>query len=61
MSKIIGKLRIAIRKALAAHLRLFDAATARQRAREADKEARHVAARGWTREELYERGPPGPD
>ncbi len=39
-----------------ARLRLFDAATARQRAREAGQQARRVGSRGWTREELYERG-----
>ncbi len=61
MSKVTGELRIALRKALATRLRLFDAATARQRAREADREARHTAARGWTRVGLYERGSPGPD
>lgn len=40
---------------LAARLRLFDQATERlnQRARPVDA----VAERGWTREELYERGP----
>lgn len=40
-----------------ARLRLFDAATARQRAREADRRPRPAKARGWTREELYRRGP----
>ena len=42
-------------------LRLFDAATARQRAREAARPARHAATRGWTREELYERDHSGTD
>ena len=37
-------------------LRLFDAATARQRDREAGRQARRASTRGWTREELYERG-----
>src|SRR6267142_5064542 len=41
-------------------LRLFDQATARQRAREARSRkkvpARGSEGRGWTREELYERG-----
>lgn len=39
----------------ASRLRLFDAATARQRAREAGKETRPADSRGWTREELYDR------
>ncbi len=39
-----------------ARLRLFDAATARQRDREAGRPARRASTRGWTREELYERG-----
>lgn len=37
-------------------LRLFDAATERQRAREAKRRWRQVDSRGWTREELYDRG-----
>ena len=39
-----------------ARLRLFDAATARQRERGAGRQARRASMRGWTREELYERG-----
>ena len=39
-----------------ARLRLFDAATERQRLREAGGPARRAETRGWTREELYERG-----
>ena len=39
-----------------ARLRLFDAATARQRTREAGRSLRTASSRGWTREELYERG-----
>ena len=39
-----------------ARLRLFDAATARQRTREAGRSLRAASSRGWTREELYERG-----
>ncbi len=43
-----------------ARLRLFDQATARQRRREARRgrtsRARTGAGRGWTREELYDRG-----
>ena len=39
-----------------ARLRLFDAATDRQRARETGRPARRAETRGWTREELYERG-----
>ena len=37
-------------------LRLFDAATHRQREREAERPARHSDKRDWTREELYQRG-----
>jgi AbrB family looped-hinge helix DNA binding protein len=41
----------------AERLRLFDQATARQRAREAARPPEPPAAdRGWTREELYRRG-----
>ena len=39
-----------------ARLRLFDAATARQKARRARRRAHGHGSRGWTREELYERG-----
>ena len=39
-----------------ARLRLFDAATVRQRTREAGQCMRQSSTRGWTREELYERG-----
>ena len=39
-----------------ARLRIFDAATERQRQRERGLRARATADRGWTREELYERG-----
>ena len=39
-----------------ARLRLFDAATVRQRTREAGQRVRRASTRGWTREELYERG-----
>ena len=42
-------------------LRLFDAATARQEARQAQRGARGHSSRGWTREELYERGRPHTD
>ena len=44
-----------------ARLRLFDAATARQRTREAGRSLRTASSRGWTREELYERGRTRPD
>ena len=44
-----------------ARLRLFDGATARQRAREAGRTLPAASARGWTREELYERGRPRAD
>ena len=44
-----------------AGLRLFDAATARQRARESGRPARRAGTRGWTREQLYEHGRSGPD
>ena len=41
---------------VAERLRVFDAASARQRMREARRPARRASSRGWTREELYERG-----
>jgi hypothetical protein len=42
---------------LAARLKLFDQATERQRLRQARRRGRRAAKdRGWTREELYERG-----
>lgn len=44
-----------------ARLRLFDAATERQRAREAAGQVRAAAGRGWTRDELYDRGRPDTD
>ena len=44
-----------------ARLRLFDAATARQRGREAGRSVRRAGARGWTRAELYGRGRPDAD
>ena len=37
-------------------LRLFDAATHRQRGRETERPARRSDKRGWTREGLYRRG-----
>lgn len=41
----------------ASRLRLFDAATKRQRAREANPQPSTAeTGRGWTREELYKRG-----
>lgn len=44
----------------AARLKLFDAATERQRAREANVPRKRGAKdRGWTRDELYERGSTG--
>ena len=42
-------------------LRLFDAATARQRTRESGRSARRAETRGWTREQLYEHGRSGTD
>jgi antitoxin component of MazEF toxin-antitoxin module len=42
----------------AARLKLFDQATARQREREAAGPVTRVAERGWTREDLYDRGRP---
>ena len=44
-----------------ARLRLFDAATARQRIRDAERQERLGDPRGWTREERYERGRPDAD
>jgi bifunctional DNA-binding transcriptional regulator/antitoxin component of YhaV-PrlF toxin-antitoxin module len=40
----------------AARLRLFDKATERQRRRDRAFGAGRTAGRGWTREELYDRG-----
>lgn len=40
---------------IAARLRLFDAATARQRARQADKGTHPRISRGWTRGAPYDR------
>ena len=51
----------ALRLDVEARLRLFDAATARQRAREAARPARCASVRGWTREELYRHGRAGTD
>ena len=42
-------------------LALFDAASARQRARQSVGSRERSATRGWTREELYRRGDPHPD
>lgn len=42
----------------AARLLLFDRATARHRDREATTPARRASDRGWTRDELYDRGRP---
>ena len=39
-----------------ARLRLFDAATTRQRERQAGRPICRASTRGWIREELYERG-----
>lgn len=42
-------------------LRMFDEATARQRAREAVRPVSPATERDWTREELYTRGSPNAD
>ena len=41
---------------VAARLRLFDQATARQKAREKRTRRPRARSRGWTREDLYDRG-----
>lgn len=41
---------------VASRLKLFDQATARQRERERSVPLAPAASRGWTREELYDRG-----
>lgn len=41
---------------VARRLALFDAATERQRRREAVAKPESVASRGWTRDDLYDRG-----
>lgn len=43
---------------IAARLTFFDAATTRQRVRESHRFITSPTERGWTREELYERGGP---
>jgi AbrB family looped-hinge helix DNA binding protein len=43
---------------VASRLKLFDQATARQRDRERRVRPAPAAKRGWTREELYDRGRP---
>jgi AbrB family looped-hinge helix DNA binding protein len=48
------------RLGVAARLRLFDRATARQRRRQGDhRRSRPADQRGWTREDLYDRGRAG--
>ena len=42
----------------AARLRLFDQASTRQKARDEDRVATRTGERGWTRDELYQRGRP---
>lgn len=59
ISEKVEKRRITIAKRLADRLRLFDAATDRQRQREeAGTEAAQNKDRGWRREDLYERAHP---
>jgi bifunctional DNA-binding transcriptional regulator/antitoxin component of YhaV-PrlF toxin-antitoxin module len=41
---------------VARRVRLFDLATARQRTRQAERPVAPSSDRGWTREELYDRG-----
>ncbi len=56
--RVLPRRRAQSRDGLAARLRLFDQATSRQQAR--DKSAVISAGpRGWTREELYDRGSSG--
>jgi len=43
---------------IAERLELFDRATERQQAREQGHSSSRAAERGWTREELYDRGRP---
>lgn len=42
----------------ARRLELFDRATERQHERQADRRASAAAGRGWSRDDLYERGRP---
>ena len=44
------------RREAAARVRLFDQATLRQKERQAASPSRPAADRGWTRDELYDRG-----
>ena len=46
---------------VAARLRLFDVATERQRVRQSMRQKARATSRGWTREELYDRGRPHAD
>jgi len=48
-------------KNLATRLRLFDQATARHERRPDPPSQEQPTDRGWTREELYERGYPKPE
>ena len=55
--RVVPASRHRLRLSAAERLELFDAATERQRQREAElPAATSVTDRGWTREELYERG-----
>jgi AbrB family looped-hinge helix DNA binding protein len=53
--RVIPPGRGGLRLDAAERLRIFEAATARQRAREAERPLPPATERGWTREELYER------
>ena len=59
--RVIPPGRRGMRLDAAERLRLFDEATARQEARQAQRPlpAGEITDRGWTREELYDRGSPG--
>lgn len=47
--------KVATRLQVSARLRLFDAATRRQAERQSRGKLRPVKARGWARDELYDR------
>ena len=57
MSKVTSRLQVPVPKANEARLELFDQATERQRERQKSQVASdHEGKRGWTRDELYDRG-----
>lgn len=56
--RVVPARSVAARLDAQTRLDLFDQATKRQRARQTGKPARLARTRGWSREELYDRGRP---